>query len=92
MSGAEAYGIAEHLVGTGMVSHVGELLGQGIAKGLLAEVQSADAKSKAAPELYEAVCIALDQWFELHYGQNDIGMAALIRNKLRDARAKADGR
>lgn len=32
-----------------------------------------------------------DLWFEPHYGQNDIGMAALLRDTIRHSIAKAEG-
>jgi hypothetical protein len=43
----------------------------------------------AAPELLELLIQLRDQWFEPHYGQNDIGMAALLRDKIRAAIAVA---
>lgn len=46
----------------------------------------------AAPTLLALLIQLRDEWFEPHYATNDIGMAALLRDKIRDAIAKAEGR
>lgn len=38
--------------------------------------------------LTEVLRYVLDEWFEPHYGTNDVGMAALIRDRLRAALAE----
>ena len=46
----------------------------------------------AAPELLALLKLLRDDWFEPHYGLNDIGYAALLRDRIRAAIAKAEGR
>ena len=46
----------------------------------------------AAPDLLALLKLLRDDWFEPHYGLNDIGYAALLRDRIRAAIAKAEGR
>lgn len=46
----------------------------------------------AAPDLLALLRELRDEWFEPHYAHNDIGMAAVLRDKIRAAIAKAEGR
>lgn len=45
-----------------------------------------------APEMLELLVQLRDEWFEPHYGQNDVGMAALLRDKIRALILKAGAR
>jgi len=44
----------------------------------------------AAPDLLALLKLLRDDWFEPHYGLNDIGYAALLRDRIRAAIAKAE--
>jgi hypothetical protein len=59
---------------------------------LMRQARRRDPLNATAPELLALLVQLRDDWFEPHYGHNDIGYAALLRDKIRAAIAKAEGR
>lgn len=45
----------------------------------------------AAPELLAMLIQLRDEWFKPRYGHNDVGLASLLRDKIRAVIAKAEG-
>jgi hypothetical protein len=70
-----------------------EMVAQGEGGKYLRDTTNANAcLIAAAPDLLALLKLLRDDWFEPHYGCNDIGYAAQLRDYIRAAIAKAEGR